>query len=185
MKKIFALILMSLAVLFIYYKCADKFEENIIKCKMEEFVDDSIARREAFVADSLEHIDAVKTIKGLGQLHIGNTFEQVKNNFDRNSNSSMRYQYFGYGHWGCRIFIDSDISKYIYDNTSNIKEYTVKDYKIGVIEIERVSCAFYKDKLVAISFECSDEILNHYIEKYGRGKEVFHQGDVIRRTWKV
>ena len=38
-------------------------------------------------------------------------------------------------------------------------------YKIGDIEIGRVSCAFYKNKLVAISFNGSDEILDHYLSQ--------------------
>ena len=199
MKKIFTLCIIALAAFFCYNKCADKFEANILKCKREEFVADSIARREAFIADSLEHLDAVKSIKGLGQLHIGNTYTQVKHNFDKHSDYSYYnpnyHTGFRCGNWENKIprSIDFDredaISQYIHKNITNIKECTTFHYKIGDIEIGRVSCAFYKNKLVAISFNGSDEILDHYIKKYGNGCEYFPDGDAdwalryAERTW--
>ena len=37
-----------------------------------------IYSREMFILDSIEHIDAVKNLKGLGQIHIGDTYYNVK-----------------------------------------------------------------------------------------------------------
>jgi hypothetical protein len=89
--------------------------------------------------------------------------------------------------------VDSEIaiSQYIHKNITNIniKEYTTWHYKIGDIEIGRVSCAFYKNKLVAISFNGNDEILDHYIKKYGNGCYCFPDGEYdsllryAERTW--
>lgn len=153
-------------------------------------------RREMAISDSLDHLDAVSKLKGLGQLHIGYTsFEQVKNNFNIYSDSWCNSEIFGCGYWsddfrkiGDDVNELSNISQYIYKNEISIKEYTTWDYQIGDIKIGRVSCAFYKNKLIAISFNSSKELLNIYVEKYGNGCSHFVDSsdwlfEYIDRTW--
>ena len=198
MKKIFILCV----IIFAFIKSVGYIDRKIDEQNRMQFVTDSLARvsdslnrREMFIADSLEHLDAVKSIKGLGQLHIGDTYTQVKYNFDKDywNNSKM----FRCGNWEHKSSFSRDvdseiaISKYIHKNITNIniKEYTTWHYKIGDIEIGRVSCAFYKNKLVAISFNGNDEILDHYIKKYGNGCYCFPDGEYdsllryAERTW--
>ena len=76
-------------------------------------------------------------------------------------------------------FIDLDVSiddiiRYIDKNATAIKQINITDfiykYKIGDLEIDDVKLAFLEDTLVAISFDCTPEMLGHYISKYGNGR---------------
>lgn len=154
MKKIFALILMSLAVI------------NITSCI--SYHNHSYNRVFNPSSDSL-YIQC-KELKGLGQLHIGNTLKQVENNFKQHSEKGWVHTSFIGGEWDVNDSHPFELIHYIEKNATNIKQCYVYDYKIGEVSIGKVSCAFYKNALVAISFDCSSEMLKQFISKYGDGK---------------
>lgn len=114
-------------------------------------------------------------LKGLGNLQIGKTtFRQVRRDKGITLPDFMRNPSFVNGYWGISAISNHELGKYLDLNAKEIKQFQITDiihkYKIGEIEIEKVCLAFYRDTLVAISFDCTSEILNHYIEKYGNGK---------------
>ena len=112
-----------------------------------------------------------KDLKGLGELRIGKvTYRQVKKDkgitlppilFDT-------FTDFYNGFWG--VSSSRELADYIEDNATKIKQFHVGKYKVGELTIDDVDLAFYRDTLVAISFDCSDNLLEHYKSKYGNGK---------------
>ena len=114
-------------------------------------------------------------LKGLGNLQIGKTtLRQVKRDKGITMPEFMRSPSFINGHWGISALSNYELGEYLDKKATSIKQFQISDcihkYKIGEIEIEDVCLAFYRDTLVAISFDCTGDILNHYIEKYGNGK---------------
>lgn len=184
MKKIFALILMSLAVLSCtrgYNRTFDPASEPI---NFDDSLHASIGYDHTF---SDRGVDIhCKDLKGLGQLHIDETtLKQCKNNFQKNYyntgwvkkaniNESINLYKYGiivdkfYDTPGCYSF--EKFEEYLEKNASNIKQIEIKNYKIGEIYIGEVNCIFYNDTLVAILYNCSADIKYHYISKYGSGK---------------
>lgn len=116
-----------------------------------------------------------KDLKGLGNLHIGKTtLRQVQRDKGITIPEILRDATFVNGYWGVSALSDYELGQYLDRKATIIKQFEVSDfvnkYRIGELEIEKVCCAFYRDTLVAISFDCTEEILNHYIGKYGNGK---------------
>lgn len=117
-----------------------------------------------------------RDLKGLGKLHIGSTtLWQAKRDKGITISGYSRTPSFVGGYWGANILYDGfDMGEYLNKKATTIKQWEITDiankYQIGTLEIEDVCLAFYRDTLVAISFECSDEMLKHYISKYGNGK---------------
>ena len=112
-----------------------------------------------------------KDLKGLGELLIGqSTYRQVKKDKGITLSPILfdTYTNFYNGFWGESSSME--MAHYVEDNAKQIKQFHVGKYKVGELEIDDVDLAFYRDTLVAISFDCSDEILKHYITKYGNGK---------------
>ena len=112
-----------------------------------------------------------KNLKGLGNLDIGKTtLQQVRRDKSITMPSILLKPTFSGGFW---CVDDDKLSSYLNTKAKIIKQFEIGDcfykYKIGDVEIEDVCLAFYRDTLVAISFDCSSTILNHYISKYGKG----------------
>lgn len=115
-----------------------------------------------------------QNLKGLGQLHIGKTTsEQLRKDKGITLHEIFRKPSFANGYWGVSSILYDDLYKYLNENAKNIKQYHITDvvskYKIGELEIDDVCLAFYNDTLVGIAFDCTNEMLNHYISKYGSG----------------
>ena len=115
-----------------------------------------------------------KDLKGLGSLHIGKTtLRQVQKDKGITLHEYFRKPSFVGGYWGESAY-DRGWGTYLDKKTTKIKQFKITDinskYKIGELEIEDVCLAFYNDTLVAISFDCTGEMLKHYISKYGAGK---------------
>lgn len=112
-----------------------------------------------------------KDLKGMGELHIGKTtYKQVKRDKGVKTPAILfdTYTNFFNGFWG--VASDMDLANYIEDKATILKQFCIGKYQIGELQIDDVSLAFYRDTLVGISFRCTDEILKHYIAKYGNGK---------------
>lgn len=115
-----------------------------------------------------------KELKGLGPLHIGETtLRQVKKDKGITLYDFQKKPTFVGGYWGASSF-ENELGKYLDKEAKTIKQYKISDYfskyKIGELEVRDVCLAFYKDTLVAISFDCEQGMLEHYIKKYGNGK---------------
>lgn len=112
-----------------------------------------------------------KDLKGIGELRIGKvTYRQVKKDKGITLSPILfdTYTNFYNGFWGESSSME--LANYIEDNATKIKQFHVGKYKVGELTIDDVDLAFYRDTLVAISFDCSDKLLEHYKSKYGNGK---------------
>lgn len=112
-----------------------------------------------------------ENLKGLGNLQIGKTtYRQALKDKGVKTPPILfdTYTNFYNGFWG--VASDMDMANYVEKNAKAIKQFCAGKYHIGEIEIDDVCLAFYRDTLVAVSFNCTDEILNMYISKYGNGK---------------
>ena len=123
-----------------------------------------------------------KDLKGLGRLHIGKTtLRQVGKDKGLSSGTSIDWDVsFVNGFWGLSALSDMEQVEYLNKNAKKIKQFKVGKYTVGELEIDDVCLAFYRDTLVAISFDCSDDILKHYISKYGNGKGSVYRYDLIK-----
>ena len=113
-----------------------------------------------------------KDLKGLGELRIGkSTLRQVSKDKGISPYLSLEQDVtFVYGYWGESALSDMELGRYLNKNAKKIKQFDIGKYKVGELEISDVCLAFYRDTLVAISFDCSDKLLEHYKSKYGNGK---------------
>ena len=112
-----------------------------------------------------------KDLKGIGKLRIGKvTYRQVKKDKGITLSPILfdTYTNFYNGYWGESSSME--VANYIEDNATKIKQFHVGKYKVGELTIDDVDLAFYRDTLVAISFDCSYKLLEHYKSKYGNGK---------------
>lgn len=113
-----------------------------------------------------------KDLKGLGELRIGkSTLRQVSKDKGISPYLSLEWDVtFVNGYWGESALSDMELGRYLNKNAKKIKQFDIGKYKVGELEISDVCLAFYRDTLVAISFDCSDNLLEHYKSKYGNGK---------------
>lgn len=113
-----------------------------------------------------------KDLKGLGKLHIGkSTLRQVSKDKGISPYLSLEWNVsFVNGYWGESALSDMELGRYLNKNAKKIKQFDIGKYKVGELEISDVCLAFYRDTLVAISFDCSDKLLEHFKSKYGNGK---------------
>ena len=113
-----------------------------------------------------------KDLKGLGELRIGkSTLRQVSKDKGISPYLSLEWDVtFVNGYWGESALSDMELGRYLNKNAKKIKQFDIGKYKVGELEISDVCLAFYRDTLVAISFDCSDKLLEHYKSKYGNGK---------------
>lgn len=176
MKKIFAIILMSLAVLSCgYNRTFEPSNPDWFYPHSEE--------------DYYQKVDTLyKDLKGLGQLHVGETtYKQCKREFEKVCNvDRWRHidetidltKWFGWDEMynkiteltedRCVIF-PTDVDEYLKEN-SDIKQCKFDNYRIGDIYIGQVNCIFYKDTLIAMTYGWNYDIYRKFIEKYGCGK---------------
>ena len=133
-----------------------------------------------------------KELKGLGDFIIDQTTykEALKDN-NITKPDMLKHSSFSSGFWEVSV-IDAwgadydryEMATYVEKQATAIKQLEVSDdiykYKVGEIEIENISLAFYRDTLVAISFDCTSQILNHYISKYGDGKGKYYDYKELR-----
>lgn len=115
-----------------------------------------------------------KDLSGLGNLKIGvTTIKSLKNDKGITLPKHELTSSFSDNEWGVTLY-DFEMKRYIEKKATSISQINITDisykYKIGEIEIEDVKLAFLNDTLVAISFNCTSEILNYYISKYGNGR---------------
>ena len=198
MKKIFKILVMIITV-FLCYTCYTYIRYGIRYNNEFDTASEPINFTDSLHASILydhtfsdQGVDIhCKDLKGLGQLHIGETtLKQCKNDFQKNyydtgwykkgsaniNESINLYKLHDYNNIvdkfydtpGCYSF--DKFEKYLEKNASNIKQIEIKNYKIGEIYIGEVNCIFYNDTLVAILYDCSAAIKYHYISKYGSGK---------------
>ena len=107
-----------------------------------------------------------KDLKGIGELRIGKvTYRQVKKDKGITLSPILfdTYTNFYNGYWGESSSME--LANHIEDNATKIKQFHVGKYKVGELTIDDVDLAFYRDTLVAISFDCSDKLLEHYKSK--------------------
>lgn len=112
-----------------------------------------------------------KDLKGFGDLLIGKvTYRQVRKDKGITLSPILfdTYTDFYNGFWGESS--SRELANYIEDNATEIKQFQIGKYKVGELTIDDVDLAFYRDTLVAISFDCNDKLLEHYKSKYGSGK---------------
>jgi hypothetical protein len=143
--------------------------------------------------DYYQKVDTLyKDLKGLGQLHVGETtFKQCKREFEKVCNVDRWDSYlhidetidltewFGYDVMRNKIteILGEDtysifpihVDEYLKEN-SDIKQCKIDNYRIGDVYIGQVNCIFYKDILVAMTYNWNCEIYYKFIEKYGCGK---------------
>ena len=110
---------------------------------------------------------------------IGMPWNTVMNSKTLNIDSWHKKANWYNGHWGVQDF---ELEKWLNTKYPSIKQFNVEvrsdvfanKYSLGDIEFRNLDLAFYNDKLVAVFFELDydtdeQEVLNHYIEKYGEG----------------
>lgn len=125
-------------------------------------------------------------LKGLGTLLIDKT------NWNRVFADKGMPQFYSFekkssfcvGHWGND---DPEFDKYVASKRFPMKQLHLgfgydRDYKVGEISIHNVDLAFLANTLVAISFNCTDDIKEHYIKKYGAGQGSLYEYSELKGT---
>ena len=119
-------------------------------------------------ADSM--IIKCQDLHGFGPFSIGKTtFSEASKlrdifPYERNKNSF----YSSYEPWGTGEY---DIAKKLEKDQSIKRLESTISFKIGELKFNKITLAFYNNILVAIAFEpeYEDQILDHYINKFGNG----------------
>lgn len=125
---------------------------------------------ELFSTPSDSMIMKCQDLDGFGPFIIGKTtFKEASKHKEIFQYNDYKNSFYGYaGSWATS---NDDIVKQLESSTKIKRLESRRPFKIGELKFNNITLAFYNDTLVGIVFEpeYGEEILNHYIQKYGNG----------------